>query len=427
MASNFWSNLGSKVSAAQSATNAATQKVEASMGMTTGSNQGFGIGSNMGPSGDVGTPVNKPSSGTSGSTSSGGGTTTNDKGYSGTSGKIGSGSGNNSDRPASDNTNPSTDGSDYAWWQMHYGSGNSGGGSGGSGGGSSTPSGTDPNTGSVNGGAAAGEAYDVETGKPQGYELPTIDGPNPERIEHVDTETLKNMLQQIVDTQRQQTEQKTDYTVENGIKELTRALEDAAKQYDTQRNQVAADEAMALDNQALYAEARGDRGGIGQAQYASIQNTAAMNRRAVNDAQVKLSTDTARQIEDLRAQGEFEKADNLLSLTQSHLSQFMSLEQWAMQTNLGVDEFNSQLQQWVDEYKLKAQEYLTNLDLAAAQITGIFADGTRTAAAQEKLTAALAQSGNALLQSGVMPTEQQLKAMGMTAEQAQLYLKRQGF
>ena len=184
---------------------------------------------------------------------------------------------------------------------------------------------------------------------------------------------------------------------------------------------------MALDNQALYAEARGDRGGIGQAQYASIQNTAAMNRRAVNDAQVKLSTDTARQIEDLRAQGEFEKADNLLSLTQSHLSQLMSLEQWAMQTNLGVDEFNSQLQQWVDEYKLKAQEYLTNLDLAAAQITGIFADGTRTAAAQEKLTAALAQSGNALLQSGVMPTEQQLKAMGMTAEQAQLYLKRQGF
>lgn len=421
MARNFWSNLGSKVSAAQSATNAATQKVEASMGMTTGSNQGFGIGSNMGPSGDVGIPVSKPSSG---------GTTTSNKGHSGSGGKIDSGSGNNAaGKDTTQNTKPSGD-NDYAWWQMHYGVGNSGGSGGsgdGSGGGSSAPSGTDPNTGSVNGGAAAGEAYDVETGKPKGYKLPTIDGPNPERIEHVDTETLKNMLQQIVDTQRQQTEQKTDYTVENGIKELTRALEDAAKQYDTQRNQAAADEAVALDNQALYAEARGDRGGIGQAQYASIQNTAAMNRRAVNDAQVKLSTDTARQIEDLRAQGEFEKADNLLSLTQSHLSQLMNLEQWAMQTNLGVDEFNSQLQQWVDEYKLKAQEYLTNLDLAAAQITGMFADGTRTAAAQEKLTAALAQSGNALLQSGVMPTEQQLKAMGMTAEQARLYLRRMGF
>ena len=393
------------------------------------------VGTNHG-----GQQVSKPSSGPTsqgdGTAATGGGTTVNDRGY---SGKIDSGAGNNAagnnaaGKDTTQNTKPSGD-NDYAWWQMHYGGGNSGGGSGGSGGGSggsgggsSTPSGTDQNTGSVNGGTAAGEAYDVETGKPKGYELPTIDGPNPERIEHVDTETLKNMLQQIVDTQKQQTEQKTDYTVENGIKELTRALEDAAKQYDTQRNQVAADEAMALDNQALYSEARGDRGGIGQAQYASIQNTAAMNRRAVNDAQVKLSTDTARQIEDLRAQGEFEKADNLLSLTQSHLSQLMNLEQWAMQTNLGVDEFNSQLQQWVDEYKLKAQEYLTNLDLAAAQITGMFADGTRTAAAQEKLTAALAQSGNALLQSGVMPTEQQLKAMGMTAEQARLYLNRQGF
>ena len=390
------------------------------MGMTTGSNQGFGIGSNMGPSGDVGIPVSKPSSSTSRPSSS------TSRPSSGTS-RPSSGTPRPSSGGTNQNTKPSTGDNDYAWWQMHYGGGNSGGGSSGSGGDSSAPSGTDPNTGSVNGGAAAGEAYDVETGKPKGYELPTIDGPNPERIEHVDTETLKNMLQQIVDTQRQQTEQKTDYTVENGIKELTRALEDAAKQYDTQRNQAAADEAVALDNQALYAEARGDRGGIGQAQYASIQNTAAMNRRAVNDAQVKLSTDTARQIEDLRAQGEFEKADNLLSLTQSHLSQLMNLEQWALQTNLGVDEFNSQLQQWVDEYKLKAQEYLTNLDLAAAQITGIFADGTRTAAAQEKLTAALAQSGNALLQSGVMPTEQQLKAMGMTAEQARLYLKRLGF
>ena len=290
MASNFWSNLGSKVSAAQSATNAATQKVEASMGMTTGPNQGFGIGSNMGPSGDVGIPVSKPSSSTS-------------RPSSGTSGPA-SGTPRPSSGGTNQNTKPSTGDNDYAWWQMHYGGGNSGD-SGGSGGGSSTPSGTDPNTGSVNGGAAAGEVYDVETGKPKGYELPTIDVPNPERIEHVDTETLKNMLQQIVDTQRQQTEQKTDYTVENGIKELTRALEDAAKQYDTQRNQAAADEAAALDNQALYAEARGDRGGIGQAQYASIQNTAAMNRRAVNDAQVKLSTDTARQIEDLRAQGEF--------------------------------------------------------------------------------------------------------------------------
>lgn len=393
--------------------------------MTTGSDQGFGIGSSMGPGGDVGIPVSKPSSGATGSTPSGGGTTTNDRGYSGTSGTFGPGAGNND--TADQNTKPSGD-NDYAWWQLQEGIGGTDGGTGGgTGGGGSTPPGTDPSTGSVGGGAAAGEAFDDETGKPQAYKLPTVDGPNPERLEHVDTSTLVDMLQQIIDAQRKQTEQRTDNTVEQGIKDLNRALEDAAKQYDTQRNQVAADEAMALDNQALYSEARGDRGGVGQAQYTSIQNTAAMNRRAVNDAQVKLSTDTARQIEDLRAQGEFEKADNLLSLTQSHLSQLMNLEQWAMQTNLGVDEFNSQLQQWADEYNLRVQEYLTNLDLSAAQLTGMFSDGTRTAEAQERLNTALAQSGNALLQAGIMPTAQQLRAMGMTADQARLYIKRRGF
>ena len=35
------------------------------------------------------------------------------------------------------------------------------------------------------------------------------------------------------------------------------------------------------------------------------QNNAAQNRLAVNQAQTKLATDTARQVEDLRAQGEF--------------------------------------------------------------------------------------------------------------------------
>lgn len=412
MASNFLGSLRSRIEAAQSATDAATQKVEESMGMTTGSDQGFGIGSSMGPSGDVGTPVSKPSSKP---TSQGAGTAATGGGG-GSGGDQGSGNTNQNTKPSGDN--------DYAWWQLQQGIGGT---DGGTGGGGSTPSGTDPSTGSVDGGAAAGEAFDDETGKPQAYKLPTVDGPNPERLEHVDTSTLVDMLQQIVDAQRQQTEQRTDNTVEQGIKDLNRALEDAAKQYATQRNQVAADEAMALDNQALYSEARGDRGGVGQAQYASIQNTAAMNRKAVNDAQVKLSTDTARQIEDLRAQGEFEKADNLLSLTQSHLSQLMNLEQWAMQTNLGVDEFNSQLQQWADEYNLRVQEYLTNLDLSAAQLTGIFSDGTRTAEAQERLNTALAQSGNALLQAGIMPTAQQLRAMGMTAEQARLYLKKQGF
>jgi len=256
------------------------------------------------------------------------------------------------------------------------------------------------------------------------YQLPEIAGPNPERLEHVDTAELQNLLQQIVDTQKQQGNAQIDYGVEQGVNELTRAMEDAAVQYQTQRDQATADELRALDNQALYAEARGDRGGIGEAQYASIQNTAAQNRRAVNDAQTKLGTDTSRQIADLRSKGEFQKADQLLSITQSYLKDLMGLEQWALEANMSVDQFNSQLQQWVDEYNLNVQKFLTDLDLSASQLTGVFSNGKATAAAKQQLNESLASSGSALLSAGVLPSRQQLEAMGMTEVQAKAYIKK---
>ena len=256
------------------------------------------------------------------------------------------------------------------------------------------------------------------------YQLPDLPEATPERLEHVDTTDLRNMLQQIVDAQKTQSQNQIDRGVEQGVNELNRAMEDAAAQYQTQRDQATADEMRALDNQALYAEARGDRGGIGEAQYASIQAAAAQNRRAVNDAQVKLGTDTARQISDLRSQGEFEKADQLLTITQNYLSKLMGLEQWALEANMSVDEFNSQLQQWVDEYNLNAQKYLADLDLSAAQLTGAFANGNKTLAAQNQLRESLANSGSALLSAGVLPSKEQLEAMGMTAAQAKAYIAR---
>ena len=329
----------------------------------------------------------------------------------GITGSGGSGSGGNS-----------SGGSRY---DPNYGLGetgmpNGGGGGGGGGGGSSAPAQSQTP-------ASSEEIYDLNTKEPKPYELPDLPEPNPERLEHIDTKDMEDMLQQITDSQKQQSQNAIDYNVKQGIDNLNRAMEDAAQQYQTERDQVAADEATALDNQALYAEARGDRGGIGEAQYASIQNNAAQNRLAVNQAQTKLATDTARQVEDLRAQGEFQKADELLSITQSYLSQLMNLKQWATETNLSVDEFNSKLQQWVDEFKMSAQQFLTNTELSAAGLTGMFADGSRTLAAQNELINALATSGNALLQAGIMPTQQQLNAMGMTEAQAQLYLAKKGF
>lgn len=154
----------------------------------------------------------------------------------------------------------------------------------------------------------------------------------------------------------QQTVNQTDYAVSQAVQQLLLAEAEAQAQFQTQRNQIAGDERNALDNSALYAETRGDRGGIGQAQYNAIQATAAANRQAVNAAQTQLSTDTARQIADLRAQGEFEKADNLMEIAQTYLLKLLELEQWAAEYNLDVAQFQTSLSQWQQEFQLKAAQ-----------------------------------------------------------------------
>lgn len=236
------------------------------------------------------------------------------------------------------------------------------------------------------------------------YATPGVNLENP-------TKDLKAILDQWFETSRDQSNQQVDYATEKGTTALNRALEDAAPQFQTQRNQLAANEARALDNSALYAEARGDRGGIGQAQYNEIQSAALQNRQAINAAQTRLATDTARQIADLRAQGEFEKADNLLKLTQQKLSQLMSLEQWGAQYAMSQEQMRQSLEQWQKEYELNK-----------ANVTGFFTDGTPTRAAAESAREASASIASALLQAGIMPNDEQLKALGMTSGQAQSYI-----
>ena len=167
-----------------------------------------------------------------------------------------------------------------------------------------------------------------------------------------DVSGMRDLLDQWLNAAKQQQEAAINYGVEQGVNELRRAEEDAQQQYQAQQDQINIDEARAKDNQALYAEARGDRGGIGAAQYDSIMNAAAQNRLTVSQQQTKLSTDTARQIADLRAQGEYKKADAVLELTQKYLTQLMSLEQWALNYQMDVEQFNLQLEKWQAEYAL---------------------------------------------------------------------------
>lgn len=242
-----------------------------------------------------------------------------------------------------------------------------------------------------------------------------------------DQSGMRDYLNQWYQNAQQQQQSAIDYATNQGILDLRRAQQDAEAQFQTQRNQIAIDEAKAKDNQALYAEARGDKGGIGAAQYDAIMNTAAQNRLAVNSAQTKLATDTSRQIADLRAQGEYEKADALLTLSQQYLSQLMSLEQWAAEYNLSVAQFNASLQQWQAEFDLKVADLLGSYNGQQTMSAKQFAFNQQQYydEQQETQEQKLANAGEILLAAGIMPSASQLAAMGMTETEAQSYITAQ--
>ena len=232
---------------------------------------------------------------------------------------------------------------------------------------------------------------------------------NAGRVGNVDITEQQNILQEMTNNQRQQAENQINYAVQQGVNELQRAQEDAQPQFQTQRNQIAAQERQAQDNQALYSEMRGDRGGVGQAQYNAIQNAAATNQLKVNQQQTKLATDTARQIADLRAQGEFDTADKYLEISQEYLGKLMQLKQWADEANISIDEFNIGVEQWEQEYNAKLQETLGQLGIEATQYqTGLNLDRQQYLTNQGLNAANTNAQQNLSLQGNVQQQRQQL-------------------
>lgn len=254
-------------------------------------------------------------------------------------------------------------------------------------------------------------------------ELAAAKAPTVERVPELDIERERRLLAQQGEAARQQQEQRVDQTVEQGTAALRRAEEDAQPGFQSMRDQIAIDERQALDNQALYAEMRGDRGGIGQAQVASIQNTAAVNRRQVGLEQQRLATETARQIEDLRRQGEFQKADKVLELTQKQLSELMELERWAKDKNLSIAQFNTELARWEAEYAWKLRRFGVETEMSLAKMAGVLPDGSPTYAARQAERSKLAAAAKMLLEAGLALTPEQLEALGWTEGQYEAFIR----
>lgn len=220
----------------------------------------------------------------------------------------------------------------------------------------------------------------------------------------------KDRYTQMQADAEQQARNEIDYATEQSIREAERAKEDAQPLFQQQLDQNDIDTAKAMSNSALYAEARGDRGGIGQSQYNEIQAAGLRNRQAINTARTKLATDTARQVADYRSKGNFELGQRLFELRQEAFRQLQELEQRSVSWMMTQQEFDQELAQW--EFNKAVRE---------AELTGEY-DGKPTWSAQKYEVEQLADAGKLALQLGQMPTDEQLAALGLTPTQAQGYL-----
>ena len=262
--------------------------------------------------------------------------------------------------------------------------------------GSSTKSSSTTSSGTVYANITLPEAEQIKAAE--------VSAPEVAKLNKTDITERKENLAKQTQALKDQAVKSIDYSTEKAVTALQRAEAEAQPEFQEQKNQIDIDEAKALDNQVLYSEARGDKGGIGKSQYSSIENTAAKNRLAVNAAQTKLATDTKQQIADLQAQGEYDKADKLLEISQNYLSQLTELENWAEEQNLSVDQFNAKLDQWKAEYELDAAKYKSSIDEANAELKNDAADRALSLV-------------KALISEGITPSSDMLTAAGMTPEE----------
>lgn len=229
-------------------------------------------------------------------------------------------------------------------------------------------------------------------------------------LPRADTSAMEEELKNQLEAAKEQAAAKVDQSVAENVTALHDAQKEAEEGFTAQRAQIDLDEALAKDGQVLYAQLRGDRGGIGAAQYDSIANTAAENRLAVMQAQNKLAGETARKMAQLRAEGEFEKAEQLLELTQAYLGKLTDLQQWAAEYDLSAAKFAESISQWQQEYDQKQAQIETEKAQWAAEFD------------YETHQKDLKEAGETLLSMGILPSESQLNALGMTAQQAQSYM-----
>lgn len=255
--------------------------------------------------------------------------------------------------------------------------------------------------GSSSGGSSGGG---VSSPSPSGNENMYMDGNG------TVVEDLSAYLEELYAAQRRQTLANLDNAYQQNVNAINRAGEGVDARYQNARNQVAGASELAARNFAEYAAASGlNSGAGGQAELArnvTLQN----NLNDINSAEADVYADLELQL--ANAETEYNNA-----IAQAEASNDFALAESLYQEKIRVQQelVNQQMQQYqMDLQNRQLAFQQQQADIANQQWQQQFDYNS-----QQDAKSNLVAWGEISLQNGVMPSQEMLDAMGMSADYAQ--------
>ena len=190
------------------------------------------------------------------------------------------------------------------------------------------------------------------------------------------------------DAYRKQQDQSIDRQTGQEIRQAVRDYQDVRPEYQEQFRRQTADMYQEMDNEALEARLEGAYGGMATARVGAIHSGYQQQRQALSLRQEELAADTLRTIGELRAKGEFDKADALLQSRQMELKALYDEAVRLDDNQWSNDQYDESAMR---EEQQDSRKYLRSM-------------------------------GQAFLDAGVMPSEEMLEAMNLSREMARSYV-----
>lgn len=134
-------------------------------------------------------------------------------------------------------------------------------------------------------------------------------------------------------------------------------------------------------------------------------------KRKISDKQTKIACAVVKEIMNLRKNGRYAAADNILDTVQTFLGELKSLETWAIENRLTITDAENKMAECEVAYD--------NAVRAVYKMPVSKKEKEKYAAEMRDI---LEKSGREFLKSGIMPSKEQLTIMEMTEEEAQLYM-----